>query len=484
MHFAAAAIAAAIALTIMPPATPAQAFSREELGQPFDGSRLSYEEARFMQATLAFTGDYVGMIDGSWGPASDRALKRYSDREFSGFLPSNRVAALAALRGWSIFDDGGWTLTYFESLGLSFLIPDSLEIGPEEDYATFDDRESSLSLIVDRGDGVDGWHTGALESVLRGTEPYLLRRDDIAVTSVQADSGSTIYVRSDYVRGAWSTIVIFTQPGDAGILAAVSGSIRKGDPGPIDLPVGGLLDTGIKSIIAENEDATAQDEAPPPSATVALPPQSDAPDDGHSASTGTGFAVSADGEILTNSHVIDGCSTILVGTAAATLLASDPTFDLALLSAPSLASDEFAAFTAAPAKLNSDLTVIGYPLHGLLSGLNVTRGSLTSLKGLGGASTQMQISAPVQPGNSGGPVLNSGGAVVGVVVSKLDAGLVQEAIGDVPQNVNFAIRGEVAKMFLSSNGIQPAIAPESPLPIAPEDLAEQAAGFTYLIECQ
>lgn len=53
-----------------------------------------------------------------------------------------------------------------------------------------------------------------------------------------------------------------------------------------------------------------------------------------------------------------------------------------------------------------------------------------------------------------------------------------------PQNVSFAIRGEVAKMFLSSNRIQSAIAPQIALPVGREDLAEQAAGFTYLIECQ
>lgn len=484
MRIAAALVAISLAVTILPSAPPAQAFGRDELEQPFDGSRLSYEEARFLQATLAFTGDYVGMIDGAWGPASDRALERFSDREFLGLQTSNRVAALAALQGWSIFTDGGWTLTYFDSLGLSFLIPDSLEVGDEDDFATFNDKESSLTLVLDRDEGAAGWHTGALESVQYGTEPYILRRDDIAVTSVQASAQSSVYVRSDYVKGAWSTIAIFAHPRDAGILAAVSGSIRKGNPGPIELPVGGLLDTGINTIIAEDEDAKAEDEVPPASAAVALPPQAGATDIGKSSSTGTGFAVSADGKILTNSHVIDGCSEILVGSEKATLLASDPGFDLALLGVPTLKTDTFAVFTAAPAKLNSDLTVVGYPLHGLLSGLNVTRGSLTSLKGLGGASTQMQISAPVQPGNSGGPVLNSAGGVVGVVVSKLDAGLVQEAIGDMPQNVNFAIRGEVAKMFLSSNGIQPGIAPDTSLPLAPEDLAEQAAGFTYLIECQ
>lgn len=285
MRFAAAAIATALAVMVLAPASPAHAFSRDELEQPFDGSRLSGQEARFMQASLAFTGDYVGMIDGAWGPASDRALRAFANREFLGFLPTNRVAALAALRGWSIIEDGGWSQAYFNSLGMSLLIPDSLEIAGDEDFPTFYDTESSLTLVLDRGDGVEGWHSGALKNVRRGTEPYLLRRKDIAVTSVQSSPQSSIYVRSDYVKGGWSTIVIFTHPDDAGILAAVSGSIRKGDAGPLELPLGGLLDTGITSIIAEDEAAAEKGAELPPSAAVGLPPQVDATD-GEGTSTG------------------------------------------------------------------------------------------------------------------------------------------------------------------------------------------------------
>lgn len=99
-----------------------------------------------------------------------------------------------------------------------------------------------------------------------------------------------------------------------------------------------------------------------------------------------------------------------------------------------------------------------------------------------GDAISMQISAPVQPGNSGGPVLNSRGAVVGVVVSKLDAVRVAEVIGDIPQNVNFAIRGEIAKLFLFQNGVEPVI--ESRVDaLSPVGLAEKASGFTVFVGC-
>ena len=165
---------------------------------------------------------------------------------------------------------------------------------------------------------------------------------------------------------------------------------------------------------------------------------------------------------------------------AATIIATDEAFDLALLRVSPAPMAEPAQFAEKPARLNSDVTVIGYPLPDLLGGLNVTRGSVTSLKGIAGDGVRMQISAPVQPGNSGGPVVNAAGQVVGVVVSKLDAQMVADATGDIPQNINFAIRGEIAKLFLYQNGVEPVEVEEAPA-VPPEDLAEVAQGFTRLV---
>jgi hypothetical protein len=65
----------------------------------------------------------------------------------------------------------------------------------------------------------------------------------------------------------------------------------------------------------------------------------------------------------------------------------------------------------------------------------------------------LQISAPVQPGNSGGPLLDSSGHLIGVVTAKLNAALVAAFIGDIPQNVNFALKAEIARAFLDTKGI-------------------------------
>lgn len=173
--------------------------------------------------------------------------------------------------------------------------------------------------------------------------------------------------------------------------------------------------------------------------------------------------------------MVDGVSAILID--------KSQSFDLALLKTDRPNEKEVAVFSTSPAKLNSDVTAAGYPYAGLLGGLNITRGAISALKGIGGDATTMQMTAPVQSGNSGGPLLGSNGKVVGVVVSKLDAFRVADAIGDVPQNVNFAVRGEIAKLFLAQNGVDPKLS-ASNTTVDPVTLAEQATKFTTFIECQ
>lgn len=186
--------------------------------------------------------------------------------------------------------------------------------------------------------------------------------------------------------------------------------------------------------------------------------------------------------MLTNAHVIAGCRTIWVDDKLANVLDASDEFDLALLEVPSAKPKAVAVFSARPARLNSDVTAVGFPYADLLGGLNVTRGSVSALKGFRGDANNMQITAPVQSGNSGGPLVASDGEVIGVVVSKLDAIKFAERGGDLPQNVNFAIRGEIAQLFLAQNQLAPKLSLDD-VPIAPEVLAERAANFTTFIEC-
>ncbi len=127
--------------------------------------------------------------------------------------------------------------------------------------------------------------------------------------------------------------------------------------------------------------------------------------------------------------------------------------------------------------------VIGYPLRGVLaSEANVTAGTVSALAGPADDRRFIQITAPVQPGNSGGPVLDLAGHVVGVVVAKLNATRIARATGDIPQNVNFAISAGTARAFLDAQSVPYETAP-STNELKPADIAAKARRFTVPVEC-
>jgi len=202
---------------------------------------------------------------------------------------------------------------------------------------------------------------------------------------------------------------------------------------------------------------------------------------------GTGFFITSKGHMLTNAHVVSGCTTVSVfhGTDAprtGRVLAQDKTNDLAII-ATELTPDAVAVLHGT-VRLGEQVEAFGFPFSGLLSsGGNFTLGNVTALTGLRDDSRILQISAPVQPGNSGGPLLDEAGRVVGVVVSKLNAIKVAIATEDMPQNVNFAIKANVAQSFVESQGITIRGAPEDAPAMRPPDIAELARSFTGRVEC-
>lgn len=196
-------------------------------------------------------------------------------------------------------------------------------------------------------------------------------------------------------------------------------------------------------------------------------------------STGSGFRV-ARGVIVTNHHVIDGCKRLLVNDEPAQVSGRDASSDLALLSV-NIAGPSV-ALRAQRVGVGEPVAVAGYPLRSLLSGFNMTMGNLSSMSGIGGDTSFLQITAPVQPGNSGGPMLDSAGNLIGVVVAKLDAIKMAKMTGDIPQNVNFAITVNALRSFLDANSVDYASV-RSGSAILPTVIADRAKGFTVLVEC-
>jgi S1-C subfamily serine protease len=205
--------------------------------------------------------------------------------------------------------------------------------------------------------------------------------------------------------------------------------------------------------------------------------------------SGSGFIVTSTGQALTNHHVVESCVALRAsrghGEAEtdAVVTATDPANDLALITLEEATGRPATFRHGRGIRPGDGVVVMGFPLHGLLaSEAGVTSGTVSALAGFGDDRRFMQITAPVQPGNSGGPLLDMSGNVVGVVVAKLDALKVAEVTGDIPQNVNFAINASVARTFLDAQSVDyETAASEEELSVS--EVAERARRSTVLVEC-
>ena len=141
----------------------------------------------------------------------------------------------------------------------------------------------------------------------------------------------------------------------------------------------------------------------------------------------------------------------------------------------------------APLRLRSKVSVgeravvAGFPFTSG-DGFTVTTGNISAIRGPAGRTGLFQFTAPIQQGNSGGPVIGADGAILGVVVSKLDAVAVAAATGDLPQNVNYAVHGAVLRTFLDLNGVDYRTLARLGRR-SDAELADEARRFTVLVTC-
>jgi TPR repeat protein/S1-C subfamily serine protease len=202
--------------------------------------------------------------------------------------------------------------------------------------------------------------------------------------------------------------------------------------------------------------------------------------------TGSGFYVSAAGHIVTNQHVVDGCKEMrLAGGMVLQMLVADKANDLALLKAPRPGAGFVRFRDGHGVRTGESILIAGFPLRDEISSeINVTTGNVSSLAGPDNDRTLIQITAPVQHGNSGGPVLDLSGNLVGVVQSKFDpsADAGSDNTIDVPQNVNFAVSANTLRSFLDAQEIEDETAPSKDA-LSTAAIAQRAHDFTVSLEC-
>jgi S1-C subfamily serine protease len=219
--------------------------------------------------------------------------------------------------------------------------------------------------------------------------------------------------------------------------------------------------------------------------------------------TGSGFFVSKMGHVITNAHVVQNCNKITIGDNAnkqvpAELINTDRSNDLALLKLSTLemASAESKSLIqklgivvvplASKGLLRSDdvrlgekVLVAGYPFGDTFSNtIKVTTGVVSATRGAGDNSGQFQLDAAVQPGNSGGPIYDSGGNIVGVVVAQLN----KRTFGSFVENMNFGIKASTVRQFLVASGINSKKS-ERTEEKSTEQLAEIAQNQALMVMC-
>ena len=178
-------------------------------------------------------------------------------------------------------------------------------------------------------------------------------------------------------------------------------------------------------------------------------------------SHGTCFLVSSNGVAITSYHVIDGAKGISVLLAdgrqvQAVVESTSAANDLAVLRLTGSTPDYLSFTSTRTARLGDQVFTVGFPAKSILGAdAKFTEGSISALSGIQGEAAYMQISVPVQPGNSGGPLVNYQGNVVGVIAATAAVEAFYKATGTLPQNLNWAVKSDYVKPMIDEVAPRP-----------------------------
>ncbi|WP_062204313.1 trypsin-like peptidase domain-containing protein [Aureimonas sp. AU12] len=451
------AVLAGFVLCASPMALPAAASPSADLASAYNKNT----DASFrigLQTRLAWTGDYVGPFDGRIGAQTLRAIRDFQARHgfaADGVMDETFLKRVIA-ESDKVRDIAGYKLTDDPTTGARLGLPLALvsaagetEVGRmwrskgsdlEIETVRFHDESYSLRGVYDVLSAESG--TKTVTDAEFHDDGFTVRGVDDGRDYVIRFSG-----RDNDLRGF---SVAWRNSADASVRPYISVALNSfqpfaGEPESRDVgPVARLLESGRAEGVAFGEPALSTE--PHGDAGTLSKPGFD--------SSGTSFVVSKDGWLLTNAHVAKACKTVLVGDlGAASKVVVDEDHDLALIKVDAKLGKPLPIVAGKP-RLGEDVLALGFPLRSILAdSLNVTRGNVSSLMGLMNDANYLQISAAVQPGNSGGPLVDLAGRVVGVVTAKLNAVAVADLTGDIPQSINFAIRPDAAAKFLRDHGI-------------------------------
>ena len=445
---------------------------------------LTRELRRTVQDHLVWTGHYDGFLDGIIGPRSRAAVAAFQETlgaQADGLLTEEEAEKLfeagAKRREEARFTLGNETVAGLY-IGLPYAIADFA--GEAEDGIFYNDGEERFRIRTFRSTGVDGklFADEAFADV-EGYKRSYVHVDGGQVVVIGLDATEHLYLRAlrrgNELRGFYVWYDKALDETHRHLVVAMANSLRWGE---LQAPVArtppnerfGDLPRGIPGL---------------PDASAGLSPESRPLDPNEPLSTGTAFAVNGDGTFVTNAHVIATCGRVTVGTfGEARVVNKDDDLDLAILAVPQARGIVPARLADDDAMLAESVLAFGFPLPETLgASLGVSRGSVSSLVGAVATREQFRMTAAVQPGNSGGPLLDEEGRVIGVVTSKLNAMEIANQIGDIPQSMNFAVKVSALRAYLAGLEIGVATLARTGTIVSGPRIARAAAAFTQPVSC-
>lgn len=436
--------------------TPRQAQASER--------QLTATERKELQTALKWAGTYTAGIDGAFGRGTRNAMALWQEEnnfQKTGILTTRQRAVLIGQYN-AVLEDLGLAEVNDTAAGISIQMPTSVVTfaGNSAPFARYDSSgtlpEARVILVSQAGDQTTLF---GLYDILQTLEivpldgPRERRRNSFSITGENAKviSQTEVWLRDGEIKG----FVLIWPKGDEERRTRLLAEMRKSF-----VRIDGVLPNNVGFEEEQSVDLLAGLEVRKPRLSR------------------SGFFVDTRGTVVTTSEAVASCSRLtLDGEIEAELLANDPGKGIAVLRpADDLAPRAVGAFSERLPRLQSEVAVAGFSFEGVLGAPSMTFGQLSDSRGLRGEPELKRLALAVLPGDAGGPVLDAGGGVLGMLLPR------ESGARSLPEEVNFATDAGTIQDVLKQAGLS-AAQTDSSQAIDPIDLTQTAQGMTVLVSC-
>ncbi|KJS43942.1 serine protease [Roseovarius sp. BRH_c41] len=425
-------------------------------------SRLTRDERADVQVAMAWAGVYDGAIDAAFGQGTRAAMARWQTQngfDTTGILTTRQRAEL--LRQYNaVFDGLGLEILRDNATGIAMELPTAVVTFEryEPPFAHFNavgEIEARVLLISQEGD----------RGTLAGLYDIMQTLEIVPETGLRSLEGDSFTLIGEGTQKISQTRVWLRD----GEIKGFTLIWPAGDEARRTRLVGRMQDsfTWLPGTLDPTEGAGAQDIDLISGLEIRKPKQSR-----------SGFYVDAGGAVLTTAEAVESCGRITIDESyEADVVLSDAALGVAILRPRmALAPLRIATFQESTPRLLSDVAVAGYSYGGLLGAPTLTFGQLSELQGLNGEPHLKRLALAALDGDAGGPVLDVGGAVLGMLLAHAQDGR------SLPDDVSFSATNGALQEVLTRGGITPRTTSALDR-ISPEALTDRAGDMTVLVSC-